>query len=472
VKNFSAGLLSFLANNTAYGRADLFAITCGKPQNMLSYSQDFEQSTVWVGSSSGASNPVVTPDSQTDPNGGSTADTIAFPATGAGQYSGLAQVLAGALPTINYTFSIWLKAASAQTILLILEAQPFTLGSNSISVSVTTSWQRFSVTFSLPATNSGIDVQLRNVASSAAQTIYCWGAQLEGASSMGVYVPTQATPLGPLGPRATTINATSWQVDLSYQGVTFYASQNGAWERGKITSEASFDLRANDMSLIVASPSTVLYAATGVSLMAAAQLGLFDAAFIAVYTAYFPLNLTPSATNAFIASVGVENKYAGYIKPAGSISRSKIEFEVADPLYVLNLKMPRNLIQSGCRHTFCDANCTLSAASFTASNTVASGSTRQLINLVTALGSAPPRYSQGSIKMTSGFNSGLQFSIKQQISTTQILLAIAMPLPLAIGDTFTVITGCDKTPATCQNVYGNLIHIGAFPFVPNPETAI
>ena len=273
-------------------------------------------------------------------------------------------------------------------------------------------------------------------------------------------------------PNGQTLRATSWGMDLVYSGNTYYSSQNGAWQRGKITSEAGFDLRANDMGLTVLAPYSVIYPGAGVTLMAAALLGLFDAALVKVYTAYFPAGLQPAAINAFIASVGVENKYAGYIKPAGAISRSKIEFEVADPLYILNLKMPRNLIQAGCRHTFCDVNCTLSASSFTTSNSVASGSTRQLINLVTTLGSAPPRYSQGSIKMTSGFNDGFQFSIKKQNSTTQILLANAMPLPLAIGDTFTIITGCDKTPATCQNVYSNLIHIGAFPFVPNPEMAI
>jgi hypothetical protein len=273
-------------------------------------------------------------------------------------------------------------------------------------------------------------------------------------------------------PNGQTLRANSYGFDLVYSGNTYYASQNGAWQRGKITSEAAFDLRANDMSLTVLAPATVLYPGAGVTLMAAAQLGLFDVSLVTVYTAYLPTGNSPAALNAFIASVGVENKYAGYIKPSGNIGRSKIEFEVADPLYLLNIKMPRNLIQAGCRHTFCDVNCTLSKASFTTSNSVASGSTRQLINLGTALGSAPPRYSQGSITMTSGFNSGFTFSIKQQNSTTQILLANAMPLPLAIGDTFTIITGCDKTPATCQNVYSNLIHIGAMPFVPNPETAI
>jgi hypothetical protein len=481
MKTFSLGLTNFLNTATNYNRADLFAITCGYPQNMLGNSQDFEKAT-WAGSSSGASNPVVTPDNQVDPNGGNSADTIVFAATGAGQYSGIIQVLTGALPTINYTFSIWLKAATAQAILLILEAEPFTLGSASLTANVTTSWQRFSVTFSLPNTNTGIDVQLRNPASSAAQTIYCWGAQLEGAASIGVYVPTLATGRGPLGPRSPIIFATSSQFDITYQGVVFYASKNGSWERGKITSEASFDLRSNEMTLtVISSPHSVFFPNTTATYMAAAQLGLFDAAFVQVWTAYWPTGQNP---NPFVTSWGVETKYAGYIKPNGSITRSKIEFAVADALYLLNLPVPKHVIQASCRHTLYDldefnlygtrTNCTIVPALGVngAGATVATGSTAQLLLTVSSLGQAPPYFSQGYAVFLTGQNAGLTFYIKQQNSTTSLLLGSKVPLPLAIGDTFAAYAGCDKSMATCSAKFSNLIHFSGQPFVPNPEVAI
>lgn len=284
-------------------------------------------------------------------------------------------------------------------------------------------------------------------------------------------------------PNGQTLRATSCQVDLVYSGNTYYASQNGAWQRGRIISEASFDLHGNDMPLTVLAPYSVLYPNAGVTLMAAALMGLFDRAAVTVYTAYFPQGITNSAAiNAFIASVGVENKFAGYIKPQGSISRSKIDFQVADPLYILDQKLPRNLLQANCLHTLYDmdefllygtrTNCTLNPASFSVSNSVAASSTRQLINLGTTVSQAPPYYSQGFITMTSGFNNGFTFSIKQQNSTSQILLARAMPLPLAIGDTFTMFAGCDKTQATCNGRFSNLSHYRGTDYVPNPEVAI
>lgn len=476
-------------------------------------------------------------------------------------------------------------------------------------------------------------------------------------------------------PNGQVIRATSGQYDLSLNGAVYYASRYGTWRRGQIISEASFELRANDMELTVYAPKTVTYPNTTVSLMAAAQLGLFDAALVRVYTAYWPLGQPPPVINdqgqlatfsftqanqnpftnalwtahhsasqvlsnalvctattqlaaeiytgitwpldqysqaqiaALVAGNGyaativrsdiagnnfyyldldastgfggigiptpcnlqkfvggvlqttpfysfgyvtpnlgdtlalqisgnslsaylngvqvgtpcvdpnpiatgspgllvqtagassvanialknwaggqlnpisVETKYAGFIKPNGSIARSQIKFEVADALYLLNQKLPRNIIQASCRHTLFDineftvygtrTNCTLNPASFaSATMTVASGSTRQSLNTTASLGQAVPYFSLGYVTFLTGQNAGLSFTIKQQTSTTNLLLAASMPLPLAIGDTFTAFAGCDKTEATCNSKFANLIHFGGEPFVPNPEVAI
>lgn len=219
---------------------------------------------------------------------------------------------------------------------------------------------------------------------------------------------------------------------------------------------------------------------TSATLMTAAQLGLFDAAKVQVWTAYWPIGQLP---NSYVAAWGVETKYAGFIKPSGSIGRSKLEFEVADPLYLLNQKLPRNVIQASCRHTLFDtnefatygtrSNCTLNPNSFKSGTmTVASGSTRQSLNTTSTLGQVAPYFTQGYVTFLTGQNAGLSFTIKQQTSTTHLLLAIAVPLPLAIGDTFTAFAGCDKLENTCNNKFSNLIHFGGTPFVPSPEVAI
>lgn len=467
MKNFSPALLAFLQSNTAYGRADLFSIACAPQQNLLSWSEDLTQWTIF------GSSTTVTRNAATDPFGGNSASEVNY---GGSDLAGGVRVgqnsLVIPLPSgTPLTASIWLMAPSPVTV----ELQ---CGVANVNVNITTTWQRFVIT----GISTGVQIPLLYISSpvgvNTAFTIFAWGAQLEMAPTVGPYLKTTAAPSGAYGPRPPVILANSYGVDLSYAGNTYFASQNGAWQRGPITSEASFDLRANDMQLTVFAPSSILYPGAAISLMAAAQLGLFDAARVTIYTAYFPTGLSPAAINAFIASVGVENKFAGYIKPAGNITRSKIEFEVADPLYVLDLKMPKHLIQASCRHTLFDVNCTLKPGGsptlqFVSSPmTVAGGSTRQLLNTTASLGQSPPYYSQGYIVMFSGFNAGRVFHIKKQNSTTQILLTNAMPLPLAIGDTFMAFAGCDKTMATCSSKFSNLINFGGQPFTPNPEAAI
>jgi uncharacterized phage protein (TIGR02218 family) len=53
-------------------------------------------------------------------------------------------------------------------------------------------------------------------------------------------------------------------------------------------------------------------------------------------------------------------------------------------------------------------------------------------------------------------------------------LQLFSPLPVApaVGDTFSIFPGCDKTMATCQNKYSNVVHFRGFPFIPTPETAV
>ena len=257
---------------------------------------------------------------------------------------------------------------------------------------------------------------------------------------------------------------TDFQQDMVYGGNTYYASLYGGWRRGAVTSQAGFDLKAGDMALSATVLPAVLFPGTTISLMQCVTNGLFDGAQVIVYTTYWAEGEVPSA------SLGVETKFVGQILNFDKISRSLLNFKVADLLYLLELKSPKNVIQASCRHTLYDVNCTLNKSSFSASNTVASGSTNTTINLTTPVTAAV--YAQGFIVFTSGQNNGITMAIKSQPSTTQIVLGGQTPLPLTVGDSFTMFFGCDKTQATCQVRFNNLINFGGQPYVPNPETAI
>lgn len=470
MKNFSSGLLSFLQNNRAFNRADLFAIWLGSLQNLFAQSQDFELSPWGTDSAS----TTVIPDNATAPDGSMTADTITANLANGNRLQDTLIPISTGLDPLTYTISVWLKVTSSTQAVTLFLGRQGGFDFQSTNVTASTSWQRFSFTLQPTWTGNGTMTPGFRIVTNGA-SVQFWGAQLEIRKQAGPYSFTGTQPLyGSSGPCVPAIFANSSQVDITYNGVLYPAQANGSWERGTITSEASFDLRGNDMDLTVASFSKTLFPNTSVSYMAAAQLGMFDAAFVQIYTAYWPIGMNqPAGINSFLASVGAETKWAGYIKPSGQIARAKLMFQCADVLYLLNQNMPKRLLQASCIHTLFDPNCTLNPFNFKSPlMTVASGSTAQSLNTTGSLGQSSPYFTQGYICFYSGQNQGWTFAVKSQTSTTNLLLASAVPFPLAIGDTFIAFAGCDKTEGTCQNKFNNLINIGATPFCPNPEVAI
>jgi hypothetical protein len=98
----------------------------------------------------------------------------------------------GATISAASTASIWLRTSSGTasfSLVIYLSSSPFTnIGTENITV--TTSWQRFSVTSSTPPSGASYNFQLQVIPVST--TIYAWGAQLEQSSTVGEYVPTVA----------------------------------------------------------------------------------------------------------------------------------------------------------------------------------------------------------------------------------------------------------------------------------------
>jgi hypothetical protein len=135
---------------------------------------------------------------------------------------------------------------------------------------------------------------------------------------------------------------------------------------------------------------------------------------------------------------------------------------------------PRNVYQTGCVHGFCDAGCTLSAASFTSSFTV--GASPQA-NFIPWSGTAPSNYAaytNGTVTMTSGAASGQQRTVGSATSSGLTLVYPLYETPSS-GDTFTAFQGCDKTLDSGSNQSctsrSNTQNFRGFPFTPPPDAA-
>lgn len=259
--------------------------------------------------------------------------------------------------------------------------------------------------------------------------------------------------------------------DPQLEPTTFYSVQFGKWQRGAITSVASFDLTPQTVEIkwmdnTADMGGPVLFPGTTATMLQAMIGKIFIPSRIAIYTAYMP---TYGDTH-----LGVEVKFIGDILKMQA-TRLGITFTAYDLTWMLDQQSPPNLYQPPCRHTLFNVNCALNAASFTQSATVAGGSTQSLINTTGALpavGSTALPYALGTVTWLTGNNKGLSNFVKLQNSSTQLALDIPTFLPVQTGDTFSIIPGCDKTFATCLNTYNNLINFGGMRFLPPGETAL
>jgi uncharacterized phage protein (TIGR02218 family) len=150
-------------------------------------------------------------------------------------------------------------------------------------------------------------------------------------------------------------------------------------------------------------------------------------------------------------------------------SRTGVEMKCRSHLELLNIQMPRRLWQSSCTHVFGDAMCLFNRSSLAATFSAANGSTTTVIQ--GAPTTATP-FAQGTIIAITGCNAGYSRTISSFVSGGTVTVKLAFLSSVAVGDQFQLLPGCDRTLATCTNVFNNALHFGGFPYIPTPETAV
>lgn len=154
--------------------------------NLLKYSEQCDNA-VW-----GVNAVTITPNACAAPDGSFTADRLE--ATSADSY--ISNVVFNLGPNETRTGSVWLRADSPTQLLIHLADVTNTwiqLGETATSCSVTTQWQRFTVTRTSVAGTQRVAFQIGGGNSfTFGETIYAWGAQLEQAATASGYVRTVA----------------------------------------------------------------------------------------------------------------------------------------------------------------------------------------------------------------------------------------------------------------------------------------
>jgi hypothetical protein len=162
--------------------------------------------------------------------------------------------------------------------------------------------------------------------------------------------------------------------------------------------------------------------------------------------------------------------------------RTGIRMTVTSPLGLMaQSQMPRRIYGANCTHIFGSPMCgydrsngknAAGVATGIGAVTVTAQAGSTQIAVQTGFTPSPSTaYDEGTIIGTAGANAGFTRTI-QYMSGGAASLTSPFVYPIATGDGFTLLPGCDHTVSTCQNTLNNLARFGGMPYIPPPESVV
>lgn len=222
-------------------------------------------------------------------------------------------------------------------------------------------------------------------------------------------------------------------------------------QRGRTRSSAKLETDTLTVTIDVSSAVTV----GGIPLTQALRLGALDGA---------DFLLEKSFLREDGSIIGTVHLFAGRVAEP-EWNRQQAELTVKSEIELLDVTIPRNVYQSGCRHALYSVACGVNKASLAVLGTVTSSTIGTITTGVSG------NFTLGSLLVDSGANAGAVRSIRLHQSG---VLYLATPLlqPCSAGDTFTLWPGCNKSLSVCETRFNNRLNFGGQPFIPTPETIL
>lgn len=132
--------------------------------------------------------------------------------------------------------------------------------------------------------------------------------------------------------------------------------------------------------------------------------------------------------------------------------------------------------QASCRANLGDSDCSVNLASFTFSGTVLASSSKTAFTTSTAsiVSQAENYFAYGKLTFTSGDNNGISAQVRTNNSALPMTFTLMDLLPYVpgVGDSFTLIAGCDKRLTTCINKFNNVLNFRGEPYVPGADAVL
>lgn len=274
---------------------------------------------------------------------------------------------------------------------------------------------------------------------------------------------------------------------LNYGAGTVVFTRAPRFERSKVSTKIGVEPAEVSIECFPASVSTAEPEDTigDLSFQEFALLGGFDGAIVEIDRFFFPaagstLGAGDGFTGPLNFSLGSIIWFYGKMADV-DIERSKITLKVKALINVLQQQqMPRRIFQAGCTHIFGDTMCgydrvagnnALGTPTGIGAVDVMADTGSSQTDIVLASGTSY-NFTQGSCAGISGANDGITRGIISNATATVIGLSRPFPFPVAVGDMFQLLPGCDHTLTTCENVFQNILRFGGFPYIPPPEIAV